>query len=135
VDERQQRLLDHIGRAFGGVELGDGVSLHETSVIDDYGTTEERVAARMPDEKLDWRKLIDDADVSRLCGIGPSGLCFFDAAGLRFHLPACLSLAVRDPEGEGTGDMLESLLFQLTNLDDYQLVPGPSYSYHIILPS
>jgi hypothetical protein len=119
VDERQHRLLDQIGRAFGGVELGDGVSLHETSVIDEYGPTEERLAARMSDEKVDWRKLIDDPELPRLCGIEAAGLCFFDPTGLRFHLPACLSLAVRDPEGEGTSDMLESLLFQLTHLDEY----------------
>lgn len=120
MSEVQERLLDMIRRAFDGVELGEGVSLHETQVIDDHGGPEERKAAREPDEKHDWRKLIDDPDLPRICGGGYAGLCFFDAAGLRFHLPACLSLAVKDPDGPEVFDMTESLLFQLTRLDDYQ---------------
>ena len=109
MDERPQRLLDQIDAAFEGVELGDGVSLHETQVIDAYGTAEERLAARTPDEKLDWHKLIDDPEITWLLGAA-SGMCFLDDIGLRFYLPACLSLGVRHPEGgEGVGDMLGSL--------------------------
>jgi hypothetical protein len=121
VDETQQRLLDRIERAFTGVELGDGVSLRETEVIDDYGSDQERLAARALDEKFDWRKLIDSPDLVRYCSLGYGGLCFFDAAGLRFHLPACLARAVKDHHGEGTAEMEESLRFQLTHLDEYQL--------------
>lgn len=121
MDEKQRRLFDRIDRTFDGVILGDGVSLHETSVIDHYGTDEERLAARNPDEKLDWRKLIDAPDLTRLFSIGPSGLSFLDAEGLRFHLPACLWRVVRDPEDGETGNMLESLMFQLTHLSEYTL--------------
>jgi len=117
MSERQNRLLQAIEQAFRGVDLGDGVSLHEADVIDDYGGTEARQAARVPDEKHDWRKLVGDPEFTRIM----SALSFYDAAGLRFHLPAYLSLAVIEPEGNNTGDMMESLLFHLTHLDEYNL--------------
>ena len=107
---QQQRLLDQIDAAFDGVELGDGVSMHETQVIDNYGTLEERLAARTPDEKLDWHVLIDDPELPWLLG-NASGLCFIDDEGLRFYLPACLSLGVRDPVRADHDNMLH-LLFE-----------------------
>lgn len=119
MSERQQHLLQAIEQAFRGVELGDGVSLHETIVIDDYGGTEARQAARIPDEKHDWRKLVGDPELAKIIWVG--GLSFYDAAGLRFHLPAYLSLAVTDPEGDNTGDMMESLMFHMTDLSEYSL--------------
>ncbi len=122
MDEQRQRLLDQIDSAFAGVELGDGVSMHESVVIDDYGTCEQRVAARTPDEKLDWRKLIDDPELIWLFSPLNAGLCFLDATGLRFYLPACLSLGVRYPEGgEEVGDMLVSLEFCLKDLSAHSL--------------
>jgi hypothetical protein len=36
MNERQRELLGQIQAAFAGVELGDGVRLHETVVIDLY---------------------------------------------------------------------------------------------------
>ncbi len=120
MDEREQRLIDLIERAFHCVEVGDGVSLHEANIIDNYGTTEERLEARAPDEKHDWRKLIADPDLARLCSTAYASLSFFDGAGLRFHLPACFSRAILHPEDEWVADMLESLVFQLTHLSEYQ---------------
>jgi len=117
VSERQHQLLAAIEAAFRGIELGDGVSLHETVVIDDYGTEGQRRAAREPDEKHDWRRLVRDPDLARICWVG--GLSFYDAAGLRFHLPAYLSLAVIDWEAEASGEILGSLLYHLTSLDGY----------------
>ena len=119
MDERRRLLLAHIDWAFAGVELGDGVSLHESHVIDNYGSAEERRAAREADEKRDWRKLVDHPDLTVYFGIGYSGLCFLDAAGVRFHLPACLYRVVRDFDDDGIGNMYESLYYLLTNLDEY----------------
>lgn len=65
-------------------------------VIDEYGGGEQRGAARLPDEKHDWRRLVGHPEPSRIAGGG--GLSFYDADGLRFHLPAYLSLAVTDFE-------------------------------------
>lgn len=117
MSETGRRVLQEIESAFRGVELGDGVSLHETVAIDDYGGSEERLAARAGDEKHDWKKLIDDPEFAHIGRVG--GPCFYDAAGFRFHLPAYLSLAVIDfdrPEAEGA---LESLMFSLTHFSEY----------------
>ena len=111
ITEPQQALLDQIAAAFQGVTLGDGVSLHETEVVDMYGSPEERQAARAPDEKHDWRKLVDDPELWRVDGVG--GLSFYDAPGLRFHLPAYLWCWVRDPDGFPVG---ESLKYHLTSV-------------------
>ncbi len=117
VDERRQRVLATIEEAFRGVELGDGVSLHETVVIDNHRSSQERRAAREPDEKQDWRKLIGDPELTSICGVG--GLSFYDAVGLRFHLPAYLSLAVIDFDRERAGNVMESLMFHLTVICEY----------------
>ncbi len=114
--DNRQKVLAAIVDAFRGVELGDGVSLHETIAIDHYGTAEERHTAREPDEKHDWRRLVDDPEFHRIRWIG--GLCFYDAVGLRFHLPAYLTLAVLDFERKDAGDVFESLMFHLTILSE-----------------
>jgi hypothetical protein len=111
--DRESHLLQLISESFRGVELGDGVSLHETIVLDNYGSAQERQAARAPDEKRDWRKLVDDPELANVYGIG--GLSFYDAAGLRFHLPAYLSLAVKDPDQQ----VVWELHFHLTHLSEY----------------
>jgi hypothetical protein len=118
-DPRVEELVARIERAFDGVELGDGVSLHETAVIDDYGTVEERRAARDPDEKRDWRKLVDDPDLRMYFGLGYSGLCFLDAPGVRFYLPACMIRVLRDlTSPEFPFDLDFSLLFLLSETKD-----------------
>lgn len=129
MDQERQRLLALIEAAFAGVELGDGVSLHETVVIDDYGSGEERQAARKPDEKHDWRRLIDDPELVRICAIG--GLSFYDSVGLRFHLPAYLSLAVIGVDQayaklESMGiqcaeEVIDCLAYALTDFSEYNL--------------
>jgi len=123
MKDDSKRLLSLIETAFDGVELGNGVSLHETIVIDHYGDSEERQIARRTDEKADWRRLVFDPELSEIHGVG--GLTFYDAEGLRFHLPAYLSLAVlwasSRLRGSFNSDIFYSLLYQLTSLNDYQL--------------
>ncbi len=113
MTEHQRRLLRLIEEAFQGVELGDGVSLHESVVIDEYGGPEERRTARASDEKHDWRKLVRDPELIRpaVGEVTGGGMPFYDAAGLRFHLPAYLSVAVMDPHGnEDLGYVASDLL-------------------------
>jgi len=119
MHDRRARLLQTIEEAFQGIELGDGVSLRETLVLDDYGSAEDRQAARALDERHDWRRVIADPELVRLAFIG--GLSFYDATGLRFHLPAYLSLAVIDFDRPDAGNVFESLMFQLTVMNGYQL--------------
>jgi len=65
------------------------------------------------DERKDWKKLIDDPELEKIHGIG--GLSFYDAKGLRFHLPAYLCLTIHKPYA----DVAESLMFTLTHLEAY----------------
>ncbi len=98
-------VRDEICRAFAGVTLGSGVGLREAQVLDSYGDEAERAARRREDEKEDWR-MIRPADLNR-CN---SSLSFFDALGMRFHLPAFL---VADLDGVYEFGMA----FHLTHLD------------------
>ena len=52
--------IKQIVEAFGNVPLGGGVSLREADVIDDYGSDEERAAARAHDELDDWQRVPDE---------------------------------------------------------------------------
>lgn len=115
MDDRRQRLLGLIEQAFQGVNLGNGVSLHQTIVLDEYGSQAEQDAARSTDEQHDWRKLIDDPEFARINYYG--GFSFYDAAGMRFHLPAYLSVVVKDPNCE-TRWNLQSHLADLDVVDD-----------------
>ncbi|MEM9537555.1 MAG: DUF6714 family protein [Cyanobacteria bacterium P01_A01_bin.3] len=96
-----------IATAFQGVTLGDGIGLWEAQAIDDYETDLVRAEQRCGDEKSDWQVL--SRDCLRRCY---SSLCFFDADGMRFHLPAFLLAEV---DGE-----FDQLVFHLTELDDYK---------------
>ena len=111
--ENTQVLLALIREAFTDVYLEDGVSLHQTVVIDNYGSNAEMVQARLKDEKMDWQKLISKPELLNINGIG--GLSFYDAKGLRFHLPAYLSSVVINPDL----NISESLIFTLTHKSEY----------------
>lgn len=102
-------LLNLIERAFAGVQLEDGVSLHEADVIDNYGTNAERQAARATDELEDWHRL-DRHELEHMGWV----LSFYDDKGFRFHLPAYLTMAVEDYRNE----VVDSLLFHLCSVAD-----------------
>jgi hypothetical protein len=114
MDDYQFRLLKLISDEFDGVTLDDGVTLHQTIVIDNYGAGDPLEREIAEDERTDWRRLIDDPRLMDVDGVG--GLCFYDAKGIRFHLPAYLSAIVKDP----ACSIRESLLFNLTHMSDYQ---------------
>lgn len=97
-----ESIKDQIRRAFASVRLGVGVGLWEAQGIDDYADAATCAAYRTKDEKDDW-SLIPVADLNR-CYSSPS---FFDAAGMRFHLPAFL---IADLDGQHD----QGMIFQLT---------------------
>lgn len=90
VSKNAQQVIEEIECTFANVRLGGGVSLREAQLIDDYGSEEERREARSLDEALDWKN-IPEAMIARYC----SSLSFFDALGMRFHLPAYMCFALR----------------------------------------
>ena len=102
----KENVLKEIKSAFFGVTLGNGIGLWEAQALDDYESEEVQRSNRNRDEKEDWRRL--SCDELQRCH---SSLSFFDADGMRFHLPAymigSLDHQVDDP------------IFHLTQLDDY----------------
>lgn len=86
-EEQVARLVE---RAFRGVTLGNGVGLQEADGIDGYADAKKRASLRADDEQEDWSR-IPGYELER----SYSSLSFFDAEGLRFHLPAYILADLR----------------------------------------
>lgn len=102
-----QRVCSVIREAFKGVTLGNGVGLTEARALDDYEDAATCAANRENDEKEDWQRITCD----ELNTFGDTW-SFFDAEGMRFHLPAFLIADLEGEEGMG-------MEFSLTHLGDH----------------
>ena len=79
-------VTESIQEAFSGVRLGDGVSLLQAEVIDRYGegcTDQEFHEMKQSEVVNDWSK-VSLAELER------DNVAHFDAAGLRYYLPALM---------------------------------------------
>jgi len=97
VESLRQHVIDEIRQAFGHVSREDGVTLHEAQVIDDYGSDEERVAARALDTDCRWQDVPD-----HLIEKYPDTLCFVDPKGFRYYLPAYMVWGLRQYEASNS---------------------------------
>lgn len=95
-------LCQTIEEAFAGVLLGNGIGLQETQGLDNYESPEVCAAYRAKDEKEDWRRIS-----AKLLSDCYSSLSFFDAEGMRFHLPAYL---IADLRNEYHGGLVSTLV-------------------------
>jgi len=102
-----QEVARAIETAFLGVTLGSGVGLREGQGLDDYADAATCAGYRAQDEKDDWHRI--PAEALNRCN---SSLSFFDAEGMRFHLPAYLLADLRGEHGFG-------MAFCLTQTSDY----------------
>jgi hypothetical protein len=81
----KERVLELVRSAFNGVTLGAGVGLQQGQGLDDYADEPTLAAYRAQDEKQDWEAIpVAELDMCY------SSLSYFDAEGMRFHLPAYL---------------------------------------------
>ncbi|MDB5385343.1 MAG: hypothetical protein JWM11_989 [Planctomycetaceae bacterium] len=94
----------HIRAAFRGVQLGDGIGLHEGAGLDGYADSKALSTYREMDERKNWEAL--DSEILSDYSIA---LCYFDAEGMRFHLPAYLIDSV------GDHNLCYSIMFTLLN--------------------
>jgi len=85
-----ERVYELVEAAFAGMTLGGGIGLHEARGLDDYADDATRAVYRASDEREDWHRLT--AEELNFCS---SSLSFFDAEGMRFHLPAFLLAELR----------------------------------------
>ena len=103
-----EALFTTIRDAFTGVTLGSGVGLHEGQGLDAGGDPAVCAEYRAKDEKNDWSRI----PVKELNDCH-SSLSFFDAEGMRFHIPAYLIAFLR-------GHDLCDSYFAVIYLDDYR---------------
>ena len=112
LHQQPDHIRRRIKKAFGGVELEDGTSLHETIYHDNYGMVSQKVLRQMEeDERFNWEKLLDDPELYLVSGIG--GISFYDEKGFRFHLPAYMCLGLIH---DGL-DIIQELVFTLASQD------------------
>jgi hypothetical protein len=78
----KEELLTVIKTAFKNVRLADGIGLWQGQGIDDYADLNTIAELRKKDEKMNW----DNIPYKDLAACS-SSLSFFDAKGMRFHLP------------------------------------------------
>ena len=92
---RRDNLIVEIKAIFKNVTRENGTSIREADVIDDYGTTQERDQARRLDTDTHW----SEVDIE-LLDPGCSCLCFMDAIGYRYHLPAYMVYTLKNGYGQ-----------------------------------
>jgi len=82
LEKRRLELIQIINDAFDGVSREGGVSLHETVVLDDCGSDEERAAARALDTESRWQ------DIPPTWFQGGVNASFMDPIGFHYYAPA-----------------------------------------------
>jgi hypothetical protein len=117
-EEEIDDVIAVIDAAFDGVELGKGVSLHESRVIYDEGTPEEEESARALDTETRWQD-VPHEDIRTI----EDALLELDPLGFRYYLPAYMIWALLDLEldddyqlsvGEGNEDIHKAIIWELT---------------------
>jgi hypothetical protein len=108
-EQRAQQIIEMIDAAFSRVTLGNGIGLHQAQGLDDYADERTCAALRAKDEKADWHRI--DRSTLNACH---SSLSFFDAEGMRFHLPAFLIASLLQDEDHAT-------IYRLTDLSSHNL--------------
>jgi len=103
MTDDESRVANLIRKAFRSVQLGNGVGLMHAQGLDDYADRQTLAEYRSKDEKDDWSSI----PVSALNNCY-SSLSFFDAEGMRFHLPAYL---IADLEGTYDHDVVFHLTY------------------------
>ncbi|MBE7494060.1 MAG: hypothetical protein HS117_03905 [Verrucomicrobiaceae bacterium] len=96
LGEEASEVIQIIEAAFGDVKLGNGTGLWEAQGLDDYADASTCARYREQDEKDDWRRI--SPEMLLRCH---SSLSFFNAEGMRFHLPAFLIADLRGDLGIG----------------------------------
>ena len=91
-------IVELIQAAFDGVTRGDGTTLHEAMMMDDYGTLEAQRDARKFDQESRWQ----DVPGHDICN-NPSYMGFLDSAGFRYYLPASMVWSLTPDNGDVWG--------------------------------
>jgi hypothetical protein len=93
LSAERDAIQREIAAAFANVSREGGVSWSEAVVIDDYGTDQERAAARASDTDSHWSELVEHPEWIEPTGSG--GFNFLDPLGFRYYLAAAMMQIVR----------------------------------------
>lgn len=85
------RLIQQIHKAFDGVELGGGETIHQAHLEGIFGKGNKWIEAGKKDPETNWSE-VPDWKLEE----GFSTLSFFDPKGWRFHLPAFMCWSLRN---------------------------------------
>jgi hypothetical protein len=96
----RNEVIADICTAFHGVSREDGISLHETDVIDDYGTLEERLAARQLDTDTSWED-VPSPLIEQFC----EAFGFLDPKGFRYYIPAFMRWTLKHFDTSGSSSI------------------------------
>ena len=88
--EKADQLVNNIKCAFRGVKLNEGIGLMQAQALSDFQVEEIAYDLREHDEKVSWEKITS----SKLLECR-GALFFFDAKGMKFHLPAFMCSELR----------------------------------------
>jgi hypothetical protein len=86
----RNELIEKISAAFGNISLEDGIGILESEAIDCCVSDKNREKARNDDYREKWQSIPDEIISEHY-----SALCFMDAKGLRFNLPAYMTFALK----------------------------------------
>lgn len=117
-------VIEEIIAAFDNVSREDGVTLHEATVIDDYGTATQRAKARTKDTESRWQD-VPAEDIRTTDAV----LSFLDPKGFCYYLPAYLVWHLRNIDNDDPefwSNTFESIIFHLKidmdyNIDSFRL--------------
>ncbi len=88
--DRRDRVLRLIRDAFRDVQLGDGITLHEATALDNYASPAERQAARRHDTAEHWQDVPDDHIAQH-----DAVFSYLGVKGHVFYAPAYMSWLLR----------------------------------------
>ena len=92
----RDELISELESAFEGVTLGEGIGINQAMAIDSCAGSRGLQIAKSFDSWKDWKDIPDEAMEH-----GQAALCFMDAEGLRFALPAYMRYCLRHFEYSG----------------------------------
>ncbi len=110
-EQKKIALIEEITAAFDGVSREDGVTLHEATVLDDYGSLEERAEARKQDTEDNWQD-VPEEDIR----FNDAVLSFLDPKGFHYYIPAYVVWYLRNIDNEDPNywsNTFDSVIFHL----------------------
>ena len=94
-EAKKAAVINEIIAAFDGVSREDGVTLHEATVVDDYGGPEERAKARAKDTEERWQD-VPQEDIRA----SDAELNFLDPKGFHYYIPAYMVWYLKNRDNE-----------------------------------